>query len=207
MSSPYSKTDKTIAYLKKQYAKLFRRVTSFDELNVISVSHEIYDEVLKVVEQETTRLVKSVYDSYREEDQTIPASEAHAVVVALLGAYNPVTKYIYENELDRKRSRFAEGVIASATPREEVALAKRLLAAMNKQFADDATFDAVVKAYRDDGVKRVKWITAEDDRRCKECRARHHKIYTIGNIPPKPHLHCRCYVEKVEDSQKEMVDE
>ena len=47
MKNPYSKTDKTIAYLNKQFAKLFRRVTAFDELNVISVSHEIYDEALK----------------------------------------------------------------------------------------------------------------------------------------------------------------
>ena len=198
MRNPYSKTDKTIAYLNKQYAKLFRRVTSFDELNVIEVSHEIYDEALKMVEQEATRLVKSVYDSYRE-SETIPASEALAMVVAMLGAYNPVTKYVYKNELDRKRARFAEGVISSDTPAEEVALAKRLLAAMNKQFADDATFDAVVKAYADDGVKRVRWITAVDDRRCKECKGRHHKIYSIDNIPPKPHLHCRCYVEKVDE--------
>ena len=199
MRNPYSKTDKTIAYLNKQYAKWFRLATAFDELNVIAVSHEIYDEALKVVEQEATRLVKSVYDSYREAEEAMPVSEAHAAVIALLSAYNPVTKYVYENELDRKRARFAEGVISSDTPAEEVALAKRLLAAMNKQFADDVTFDAVVKAYTDDGVKRVRWITAVDDRRCKECKARHHKVYNIDNIPPKPHLHCRCYVEKVDE--------
>ena len=203
MQNPYSKTDKTIAYLNKQYAKLFRKVTSFDELNVISVSHEIYNEALKVTEQEATRLVKSVYDSYSDSD-AIPASEANAMVVALMLAYNPVTKYVYKNELDRKRARFAEGVISSNAPREEVELAKRLLVALNKQFADDVTFDAVVKAYADDGVQRVRWITAVDDRRCKECRARHHKIYNINHIPPKPHLHCRCYVEKVEAVSEEV---
>ena len=200
MRNPYLKTDKTIAYLIKQYAKLFRRVTAFDELNVIPMSHEIYDEALQITEQETTRLVKTVYDSYRDpEQEALPVSEAHAAVIAMFAAYNPVTKYVYENELDRKRSRFAEGVISSDTPREEVELAKRLLVGMNKQFADDATFDAVVKAFSDAGVKRVRWITAVDDRRCKECKARHHKIYSIDNIPPKPHLHCRCYVEKVDE--------
>lgn len=198
MKSPYSKTDKTIAYLSKQYAKLFRKVTSFDELNVIPVSHEIYDEALKVTEQEATRLVKSVYDSHRESG-SISAENAHALVLALMLAYNPVTKYIYKNELDRKRSRFAEGVISSDTPREEVELAKRLLIALNKQFVDDATFDALIQAYEDDGVKRVRWITAVDDRRCTECKSRHNKIFDIDAVPPKPHLHCRCYVEKVED--------
>lgn len=197
MRNPYLKTDKTIAYLTKQYAKLFRRVTAFDELNIISVSHEVYDEALKVTEQEVTRLVKSVYDSYRESG-AITAPEAQAAVAALMAAYNPTTKCVYQNELDRKRSRFVEGVISSETPVEEVALAKRLLVNMNKQFADDATFEAVVKAFADDGVKRVRWITALDDRRCKECKSRHGKVYDIDNIPPKPHMHCRCYVERVE---------
>ena len=196
MKSPYSKTDKTIAYLNKQYAKLFSKVTSFDELNVISVSHEIYDEALKVTEKEAARLVKSVYDSTSEE-HAMSGESALAFVLALMLAYNPVTKYVYKNELDRKRSRFAEGVISSDTPREEVELAKRLLIGMNKQFADDATFDATVKAFEDDGVKRVRWITAADDRRCQECKSRHGKVYDIDKIPAKPHLHCRCYVEKI----------
>ena len=197
MQNPYLKTDKTIAYLNKQFARLFRRVTSFDELNVIPVSHEIYSEALQLTEQEATRLVKTVYDSYSESREAIPSSEAHAAVIAMFAAYNPVTKYVYENELDRKRSRFAEGVISSDTPREEVELAKRLLIGMNKQFLDDATFDTVVKAFADAGVEKVRWVTAVDDRRCKECKARHHKVYSINNIPPKPHLHCRCYVERV----------
>jgi SPP1 gp7 family putative phage head morphogenesis protein len=196
MKSPYSKTDKTIAYLNKQYVKLFRQVMSFDELNVIKVSHEIYNEVLRIIETEATRLVKSVYDSYRESAE-IANEDAHSFVLLLLLAYNPVTKYVFKNELDRKRSRFAEGVIASDTPREEVELAKRLLAKMNKQFLDDVTFDTVVKAYKDDGVERVRWITAPDDRRCSVCKSRHNKIYPIDDIPPKPHLHCRCYVTRV----------
>ena len=196
MTTPYSKTDKTIAYLNKQYAKLFRRVSSFDELNVIDVSHEIYDEALHVTESESARLVKSVYDKYSDTGVMSP-EDAYSFVLALMLAYNPVTKYVYKNELDRKRARFAEGVISSDAPREEVELAKRLLVALNKQFLDDATFDAVVEAYRDDDVKEVRWVTAVDDRRCKECKSRHGKIYPIDDIPPKPHIHCRCYVEKV----------
>lgn len=195
-NNPYQKTDKTIAYLNKQYSKLFSRLTSFDELNVIEVSHEIYEEVLSLVERESTRLVKAVYDSYSE-SHTISSADALAFVLALMMAYNPVTKYVYKNELERKRSRFAEGVIASDTPIEEVELAKRLLVALNRQFEDDVTFDTVVKAYEDDGVEEVRWITAVDDRRCAECKSRHGKIYPIHKIPPKPHRYCRCYVEKV----------
>lgn len=193
----YQKTDKVIAYLSKQYAGLFRRVTSFDELNVINISHEIFDEAVILTERETARLVKLVYDSKREGGE-ISSEDALSLVLTLMLAYNPVTKYVYRNEMDRKRSRFAEGVIASDNPREEVALATRLMIATNKQFAEDATFEAVVQAYRDDGVEKVRWVTAADDRRCKECKSRHGKIYPINNIPPKPHLYCRCYIEKEE---------
>jgi SPP1 gp7 family putative phage head morphogenesis protein len=193
----YQKTDKVIAYLAKQYAKLFRRVTSFDELNIIDVSHEIFDEAVILTEREVTRLVKLVYDSKREGGE-ISSEDALSLVLTLMLAYNPVTKYIYKNEMERKRSRFAEGVIASETPKEEVALAQRLMIATNKQFAEDATFEAAILAYKDNGVRKVRWVTAEDDRRCKECKARHGKIYPIDNIPPKPHRYCRCYIEKEE---------
>ena len=193
----YQKTDKVIAYLSKQYAKLFQGLTSFDELNVIDVSHEIYDEAVILTEQEVTRLIKTVYDSTRDGGE-ISSADALSLVLTLMLAYNPVTKYVYRNEMERKRSRFAEGVIASNNPSEEVALAKRLMIATNKQFAEDATFTAVVQAFKDDGVKKVRWITAVDDRRCAECKSRHGKIYPINNIPPKPHLYCRCYIEKEE---------
>lgn len=113
---------------------------------------------------------------------------------------NPVTKYVYENEIDRKRSRFAEGVIASSAPAEELALARRLLITMNAQFLDDITFNSLVEAYSDNGTEKVRWITHPDDRRCKTCRAMHGKIYPIDNIPAKPHIHCRCWVEEVENT-------
>lgn len=197
MSNPYSKADKAIAYLIKKFGRLFRNVTAFDELNVIDVSNEIYEAALTETEQAATQMAKSVYDAHREEDE-ISEEDANGWVLALMLAYNPVTKYIFRNEIDRKRSRFAEGVIASDTPRDEVDLAKRLLVATTKQFLDDATFDTIVKAFKDDGIEEVRWVTAVDDRRCKQCASRHNKIYPIDKIPSKPHLHCRCYVEAVE---------
>lgn len=195
MTTPYSKADKTIEYINKRYMKLFDGVMVFDELNVIPKSHEIYESALKLIEQESARLVKSVYGDYRKGGNS--GFDPIAFVSALLLAYNPVTKYVFKNELERKRSRFAEGVIASDTPTEEVALAKRLLLGITSQFLDDATFDSMVQAYEDNGTKDVRWVTAEDDKRCKECKSRHGKIYPIHKIPPKPHIHCRCWVEEV----------
>lgn len=197
MKTPYSTTDKTIKYLSNQIIKLFRRTMPADELNVIQLSHEIYDGVYELAKREATRLAEVVYRGYRKSEGAV--FDAAGFVLALILAYNPVTKYVFENEIDRKRARFAESVIASNTPAEEIALAKRLLIATNVQFLDDVTFDTMIAAYRDNGTKEVRWVTAEDDKRCKECKSRHGKIYRIDKIPPKPHLHCRCWVEEVEE--------
>lgn len=196
MKNPYSRTDKTIAYLNKQYSKLFRGVAGFDELNVISVSHEIYDSIYELVKREATRLSEVVYRSKKKPEEQSKFDSA-TFVLALLLAYNPVTKYVYENELERKRARFAESLIASNTPSEDLARAIRLVAGMNAQFMDDVTFETILQAFRDSGVTRVRWVTAPDDRRCKECASRHNKIYSIDKVPAKPHIHCRCWIEEV----------
>lgn len=198
MKSPYSKTDKTIAYLNKQYAKLFRSVASFDELNVISASHDIYNRIYTLVEQEAARLSAAVYKKYKREENE-ETFDPTAFVLALLLGYNPVTKYIFKNELDRKRARFAESLIASETPYEELARAMRLVAGMSAQFMDDTTFETLIQVFRDNGVRRVRWITSPDDRRCKECAGMHNRIYPIDNIPARPHIHCRCWIEEVEE--------
>ena len=195
--TPYRKTDKTISHLNRQYGRMFRRAAAFDELNIIDISHEIYDEAYQLAEQEAIRLVKSVYGSYSRNEEAAAAFDPVAFVLALVLAYNPVTKYVFKNEIDRKRARFAESMLAGTIPSEEIARAKRLLAATNAQFMDDVTFDTLIQAYKDNGAKRVRWVTAVDDRRCKQCAARHGKIYPIDRVPAKPHIHCRCYVEEV----------
>lgn len=196
MKSPYSKTDKTISYLNKQYAKLFRSVASFDELNVISASHEIYNRIYTLVEQEAARLSEAVYKKYKRKENEEPFDSV-AFVVALLLGYNPVTKYVFKNELDRKRARFAESLIATETPYEDLARAARLVSGMSAQFMDDVTFETLVQVFKDNGVRRVRWVTSPDDRRCKNCASMHGNIYSIDDIPAKPHIHCRCWIEEV----------
>ena len=103
MQTPYSKTDKTIQYLNNQITKLFRRTMPRDELNVIQISHEIYDTAYEVAEKEATRLATSVYRSYRRGNEDV-VFDAASFVLALILAYNPVTKYVFKNEIDRKRA-------------------------------------------------------------------------------------------------------
>ena len=113
-------------------------------------------------------------------------------------AYDPTSKYIYQNEVDRKRARFVEGVLSSDFPMEEVKASQRLWIAMNKVFADEVTFQTMIKAYKDSGVKRVRWVTSPDERRCATCGAMHGKVFHIDKVPSKPHRNCRCWVEVVD---------
>ena len=196
MSSPYKFTDKVIAYLTKRYIKLFNKVRglAFDEINVISVSHEIYDTALEETKREMVRLSQKVYEKYNKSDNF----DSEGFVLALMLAYDPTSKYVYQNEVDRKRARFVEGVLSSSSPMEEVKASQKMWIAMNKIFADEVTFRTMIQAYKDSGVKRVRWVTSPDERRCSVCGAMHGKVYHIDKVPPKPHRNCRCWVEVVD---------
>ncbi|WP_027098280.1 minor capsid protein [Clostridium paraputrificum] len=49
------------------------------------------------------------------------------------------------------------------------------------------------ESYRQAGIKKVKWFTATDERRCSVCGAMHNKEYAIDKAPIIPaHPRCRC---------------
>lgn len=104
-----------------------------------------------MAEQEDKQIIMEIYKSHMatKNDEGFDAASIVLALLFLLLAYNLVTKYIFKNEMDRKLSRFSDSVIASEHPMEEIALAKRVLAAMNALFMDDVTFDPLVKAHRD----------------------------------------------------------
>ena len=63
---------------------------------------------------------------------------------------------------------------------------------------------AHVQAFKDTGVKQVKYKCSNDDRTCKTCKADDGKIYELGKEPTLPrHPNCRCvYAPVVEDTFK-----
>lgn len=190
----YEHTDKIIKYLNKRFIHIFNKaksLSSFEELNVIKYSREMYDELEQITEKAFLLLARQVY---REHSKSQSTDIVTAWLLGVLKAYNPVTKYVYLHEVDRKRSRFAESLIASDTKIKEVETALRYWSAMVTQYAIEVTDAAVKQAYIDDGVKKVKWITMEDERRCSECEKRDGNVYNLTKVSPKPHIGCRCYL-------------
>lgn len=186
----YKEADKVIRYLNKRFIRIFSKakaLSSFDELNVLNYSGAMYEELARITYEHLWGLAQRVH---REHGGW---GLEEAWFLGLLEEYDPVTKYVYAHEVDRKRARFAESVIASPSKQKEVETALRLWSQMINQYAIIVTDAAVIKAYEDRGVREVVWITIPDERRCKICRGRHGKKYKIDKLPAKPHWGCRCY--------------
>ena len=85
---------------------------AMDELNVLQASKELYSRLDSSNRTAFLKLARQRYADItgEEDDERISL----VWLLAILFAYNPVTEYIYENEVTRKRERFAEPMIASA---------------------------------------------------------------------------------------------
>jgi SPP1 gp7 family putative phage head morphogenesis protein len=52
--------------------------------------------------------------------------------------------------------------------------------------------------YREAGVEKVQWLTADDGRTCTECAPLNGKVFPINELPALPvHVQCRCTVSAV----------
>lgn len=117
--------------------------------------------------------------------------------------YNPVTKYVYVTEAERKRARFFESLVADAEAKQRREMENDYRTAENawirqtRQAMIDIEDRAAIAAYKDAGVRKVRWISQHDDKVCKECGRLDGLIFPIDAIPNKPHYNCRCTIEPV----------
>lgn len=188
----YEFTDTIISILNKKLIEVFSHLKSLntsDEGYTLQYVRSVYYEADDFVRQFLLVLAEYVYNENSVEKTT----EINGLwLFEILQAFDPVTKYVYVNEVERKRARLFESLVASENKSAEIDTALRLFSAMARQYALTVTDKAVLQAYRDNGETRLQWVTTPDDRRCKVCAARDGKIYDIEDIPPKPHIGCRC---------------
>lgn len=101
--------------------------------------------------------------------------------------------YIYSNEVLRKRDRLEEALLTGEDNYTEMRKALSYWHSMTAQYADNITDMAVLKSFKDAGVKKVKWVTQEDEKVCGKCEPKDGNVYSIDSVPPKEHWRCRCY--------------
>ena len=172
-----------------------RNLTSFDELNVISGTKEMYAELEKQTKKAYLSLARKRYQDFVDnpKDRTINAEW----IAVLLKGYDAVTKYVFDHEVDRKQARLAEAIIASHAPLQELLTARNLWIRQVKQYSINVEDASVLAAYKALGVKKVRWNAKIDGRECKICRERNGKVYPLAKVPAKPHYNCRCYLTPV----------
>jgi hypothetical protein len=158
----------------------------------------MYKMLNKMNEESYLEIAEKVYKEFYPTSKTPPNREW---LMALLLGYDVITKYVYEHEIDRKRARFAEALIATGKKQQEFSTAEELLWKQTMQYGINVTDEAIMKAYKDFGVEKVRWITEDDERVCEVCRSRKNKIYPINKAPKKTHYGCRCYYEAVKEGE------
>lgn len=200
----YEYTDKVIRIINAMMVVQFSAlsITDFDELNILDSVNKTYSMVDTFVRSE---FVKLYSDAYNKAAKRIKADNSRSVdgtdaVVSIINSVNPITHYIYANEYDRKRTRCYESLMSTVSKDVRKMLKMRAMTILSRQvreFCNYVTYQGMLNAYKDNGIKRVRWIALEDDKICEECDDLNGLVFDIDRVPIKPHINCRCWLEPI----------
>jgi len=200
--NPYQLSDKASKLLNRKEIRRFeaaRRkcvIAGFDELNVIKTITQLYKDLAADNKKAFFDLAVMAYQDAQPNGKKEPDM---SWLLALLNSYDPVYLVVYTHEVERKRDRMIEGVIASSSKAKEFRRGLSLWSRFTGHELDRITDEATLKAFRDAGVKKVCWVTERDEKVCETCGPRDGKVYDIDKVPPKPHLNCRCWLVAVKE--------
>lgn len=205
--NPYELSDRASKLLNRKAVRRFeaaRRklsVLKFDELNVIKTVKTLYSDLAADNKKAFTDLAIMAYEDAADRELDDEEDELMGLwlMSEVLDKPNPVTGYIYSNEVERKRDRATESINSSTKKRQEFQKALRFWSRQTAEYCYIVTDEATLKAFKDSGVKKVRWVTEKDDRVCPVCGSRDGKIYDIDKVPQKPHWSCRCWLESVKE--------
>ena len=188
----YEYTDKALDYLDRRYITIFSRMKSVgktDEITVLGIVEQIYVELLEITMPILLQIANRAYQRYYHDGIL-----TEMWLEGFLEGFSPVTRYVFANEVERKKSRLFEAYVSSKGDPKEVDKALRFWSKMIAEYAVEITDAATLMALADSGISLVEWFTAEDERVCSVCGARHGHVYQIDSVPSKPHWGCRCYI-------------
>lgn len=216
MRERYTVADEAIEVLQKKIAKRYKNCqkqlfpADFDELNIITEIEKLFSVLDNDTRDVLSELAFVVYEEAVEEaieflaekggDKSntpiIPSfsfDEATSLVYRVLDEPNDVTKYSYTSEVYRKRDRLSEALRTKNELSYEWKRSASLWSSMVTQYADIVTDEAVMTAYRDCGIKYVRYISQRDVKVCGKCDELDNMVFPIDEAPEKLHWRCRCY--------------
>ena len=209
MRKAYQMVDAAAAKITSRMHREFRqnRLAHFDEMNIVGVKKHVaklYKNTEKIIRNEFLAILNPLYQEIYDEALALgfdgkPEELDEGWIEEFFEEYNPVTKYVFKNELVRKEARLFEDLVATvgtpaADKMQSYRTAENLLKRQITQYGIELE-DAVTKvAFRDAGVEKVMWVTEDDDKTCEICIPLDGEIFPLKEAPPKQHYHCRCYL-------------
>lgn len=198
IKSLYDFIDKVVGTLNRRYIALFNKLKNLKtEKEIIQGVDDVYKEIDRITREYLLLIARKVYRLLYDDDDIIEDIITLAWIDEVLREYDPITKYVYVHEVDRKRARLIEAMIASDDKAKEVETATRIWSKQATQYADNIALKSAEKVYKDSGVKEVIWHTEQDSRVCNICRDRDGVRYTLEKVPVRPHYRCRCWLSAV----------
>ena len=187
--------------IKEEFAPLF--VSGFEMFSVVrlgKISEELYAELDAFNRKNYLELVKHAR-AWAEWilGKELPRADLKKLVDEYLKGYDPVTQYVYDKEIDRKRMRMNESILTAREFQDAGRLQKAVRKAadlwytQSSQYALDLMLFEIERAYEEDGITLLQWNTQRDEKVCAECDERDGKRYDEDAYPPPPHYNCRCY--------------
>lgn len=180
----------------------------FDELNVLGIKkhvHKLYQNVYRYIKKEFAAILNPLYQEIYDEAIALGFDGDlrdldEGWIEDFFDEYNPVTKYVFSNEVDRKESRLFEALVASTSERHQsYKTAENLIIRQAKQYAVDLEDSVAKVVYKDIGVKKVQWVAEHDHKTCGVCSELDGEIFELKDAPPKQHINCRCYLIPVRE--------
>lgn len=200
----YEYIDENVERLKKQTQTAFNNfrlsLLKFDELNVMQVKTETESLFTKLKRQSDrfyTGLLNHLAESMGFEEDKYDLDE-------LLETYSGALLYSFATEMERKRERLFETMVAidDMSDPEILSQQKKNIRNWNTQveeFGVDIERNIFLSELRDSGISKVQWMTAEDERVCADCSDLNGIVFDIDNVPRRPHIGCRCWLKGVSE--------
>jgi len=197
--------DHAIKDMNRRAARAFNglRTMKFDELNVLRSVSKVYDELVKRAKKWFLLIARDAYAAAlmeagfteKKAEQKAEDDITEDWVLDMLEDYDGVAMYKFETEVERKKQRTAEAILATETDRNrQIDKSLRLWVQQVAQFADNAVTYATIDGYIEAGVKHVRWHSQEDSKVCPECDELDGKVFSMDDIPDRPHFRCRCWL-------------
>ena len=200
----YEYIDENVERLKKQTQTAFNNfrlsLLKFDELNIMQVKTETESLFTKLKRQSDrfyTGLLNHLAESIGFEEDKYDLGE-------LLETYSGTLLYSFATEMERKRERLFETMVAidDMSDPEILSQQKKNIRNWNTQveeFGVDIERNIFLSELRDSGIRKVQWMTAEDERVCTDCSDLNGIVFDIDNVPRRPHIGCRCWLKGVSE--------